>query len=279
MDHIVDNLSTRNLTSFADIEPKLLDLAEKHTLDVDSTAYAANRYTKNETSKRVYMVSKHNYTLVGHISGDCDRLRYNKEYNSKKSTTKDTRHVKKAKGNKASNAIIVQYSDSDTEVNAFTASMGTINAHGKRLREVSAYLDTLSSGSSLSNSWLFDSGTSRHMSGNIDDFVTLEPARGTITVAGQQKIPIEGQGTVRLTLVLPDGSTRFSELTNVLFSEQLKSTRLFSWPYVRNKGYEVQATGDHLYLTKLDGRYSLWATYKNGLMEIQTTNSTSTDAN
>ncbi|CAE7021535.1 hypothetical protein PTTW11_03279 [Pyrenophora teres f. teres] len=267
MDHIVDNLSTRNLTSFADIEPKLLDLAEKHTLDVDSTAYAANRYTKNETSKR------------GDSSKTQTRGNSTLSNSRKKSTTKDTRHVKKAKGNKASNAIIVQYSDSDTEVNAFTASMGTINAHGKRLREVSAYLDTLSSGSSLSNSWLFDSGTSRHMSGNIDDFVTLEPARGTITVAGQQKIPIEGQGTVRLTLVLPDGSTRFSELTNVLFSEQLKSTRLFSWPYVRNKGYEVQATGDHLYLTKLDGRYSLWATYKNGLMEIQTTNSTSTDAN
>ena len=43
MDHIVDNLSTRELTSFTAIELKLLDLAEKHSLDVDLTAYAATK--------------------------------------------------------------------------------------------------------------------------------------------------------------------------------------------------------------------------------------------
>ena len=36
MDHIVDNLSTWQITTFQDIEPKIMDLAEKHTIEVDS---------------------------------------------------------------------------------------------------------------------------------------------------------------------------------------------------------------------------------------------------
>jgi hypothetical protein len=43
IDYIVDNLSTRDLTSFAAIKPKLLNLAEKHTLNVNLSAYTATR--------------------------------------------------------------------------------------------------------------------------------------------------------------------------------------------------------------------------------------------
>jgi hypothetical protein len=40
MDHIIDNIGTRGLTTFTEIEPKMLDISEKHSLDtVDSSAY------------------------------------------------------------------------------------------------------------------------------------------------------------------------------------------------------------------------------------------------
>jgi hypothetical protein len=41
---IINNLSTRNLTAFKDIEPKILDIANRHSLDsTNSTAYAARQ--------------------------------------------------------------------------------------------------------------------------------------------------------------------------------------------------------------------------------------------
>lgn len=33
IDNVIDNLSTRDVTAFQDIEPKILNISEKHTLD------------------------------------------------------------------------------------------------------------------------------------------------------------------------------------------------------------------------------------------------------
>ena len=44
IDNIIDNLSTRNITAFQNIKPKILDISEKYSLDnVDSTAYTARQ--------------------------------------------------------------------------------------------------------------------------------------------------------------------------------------------------------------------------------------------
>jgi hypothetical protein len=44
MDTIINNLSTRNLTAFKEIEPKILDIANQHSLNsTNSTAYAARQ--------------------------------------------------------------------------------------------------------------------------------------------------------------------------------------------------------------------------------------------
>ena len=46
MDYIIDNLSTREISKFTEIEPKMLNITEKHSLDqVQSNAYytATNR--------------------------------------------------------------------------------------------------------------------------------------------------------------------------------------------------------------------------------------------
>lgn len=87
--------------------------------------------------------------------------------------------------------------------------------------------------------------------------------------AGNLRIPIDGVGTVRLRCLLPDGSTKITELTNVLYSSELRSTRLFSWPYIRNNGFSVKAKDDHLFLTDAKGDKILWAKFVKGIMEIQ----------
>jgi hypothetical protein len=84
------------------------------------------------------------------------------------------------------------------------------------------------------------------MSGSLDDFVSIQPGRGSIEVAGGIKLPIQGVGTIRLRCKLPNGSTQPSELTKVLYSEELRGTRLFSWTYVRKQGYQLTAIADDL---------------------------------
>ena len=296
MDHIIDNLSTRNVTTFTQIEPKMLDISEKHTIDtVDSNAYytntrkppKGNSKPKDPTSssksddkeKECTWCRKHNLKFIGHVYTNCNRLKEQRDKDKKGTSSK------KQKGNdkKVTSNYVSLDSDSedDSTVNAFcaggTSSRSSINTNGKRAREVSAYASSLSTPSS--SVWVFDTGASRHMSGVPDDFVNISPCQGEINIAGGLKIPIEGIGTVRLRSRLPNGSIQISEMTNVLHSRELRDTRLFSWPYVRKKGWSIQGKGDNIYLLRADGTEALWAKYVGGCMEIQLESSPSISAN
>ena len=66
------------------------------------------------------------------------------------------------------------------------------------------------------------------MSGYINDFMTLLPGKGMITIIGGIQLPIQGVRTIRLRYHLPDDSNQIAELTNALYSSELYSTRLFS---------------------------------------------------
>jgi hypothetical protein len=77
------------------------------------------------------------------------------------------------------------------------------------------------------------------MSGCVDDFSSLSPKRGIITIAGGLKLPIEGVGLVWLRCRILDDSTTLVELMNTLYSSELYDTRLFSWPHIRNRGSEL----------------------------------------
>jgi len=82
------------------------------------------------------------------------------------------------------------------------------------------------------------------MSGCINDFTSITLSTRSINIAGRGKLAIEGSGTVKLRARLPDRSTKEHILTNVLYSRQLNSTRLFSWTYISRKGYKLLATGN-----------------------------------
>ena len=266
MDNLIDNLATRGITTFVDIEPKILDIAEKHSLDtVDSSAYyTTTRKLKNTNTttpnNECTWCKKHDMTFIGHVYTNCRKLKKYQEEN-KKEDNPQTASKKKQKGDNMANAVALDSDNESATVNAFN----TVVENGKRIREESAYT---TSPLPLTSGWILDSGASRHMSGSIDDFSSVQPRSGTITVAGDLRLPIEGVGTVRLRCRLPDGSTVISELTNVLYSRELKSTKLFSWPYVRHKGYTMEGKGDDMYLLGTNG-HTVWARYLRGAMQIQ----------
>ena len=264
MSHVIENISTRGLTTFTEIEPIMLDISEKHSIDaVDSSAHYTStrkpqskgpnigksynkRYSSPSNQTRdqndeCNWCKKNDMTFIGHHYSNCRKL---KAHNEQRKASRNANQIlpknRKSKGNqqRANEAIIIE-SDDDTAsiANAYTAIASTnesiapprMNPDEKRSREdddVQAY--AVGSIPKTQSKWIFDSGASRHMSGNADDFHELKPKRGTIHVAGGLQIPVEGIGTVYFRAKLPNGSTKETKLTNVLYSRHLRSTRLFS---------------------------------------------------
>jgi hypothetical protein len=107
------------------------------------------------------------------------------------------------------------------------------------------------------------------MTGCADDFMSLSPKQGTITVAGGIKLHIHGVGTVRLRCILPDGSTRVVELTNTLYNTKLFITHLFSWSYIRHRGLEFYDRNNDVYLSR-NSTPVLWAKPINEVVQTQT---------
>ena len=299
MDHIIESFAARDVVTFIAIQPKILDIAEKHYLDtVDSSGAfytMVRRPAKGKQPKRGSKLGtnsdkectwcrKHNLSFTGHIFTDCRRLKQH-QADRGKSQPKYTANEKRQ--NQANTVTINGDSDDLIVANACTAkrqqtsngdqimaridpALATTSDFGVATATVSAFKTNASAGDSISSAWLFDSGASRHMSGQVDDFCELSPRRGIITIAGGMEIPIDGIGRVRLQCKLPNGTTKLTEMTGVLYSKQLRSTRLFSWPYVRDKGFTIYGKGNDLYLLNTDDSYAIWSKFVNGAMEIQT---------
>ncbi|KAF2676307.1 hypothetical protein K458DRAFT_262437, partial [Lentithecium fluviatile CBS 122367] len=307
INNVINNLSIRSVTAFKDIEPKILNISEKHSLDVaDSAAYAANMRSASHQPpggqrQECTWCRKHQLTFIGHVYTNCNELRKHKEQQQQKkpqggSTSARNRNTgggKRHKDNSVETESAAADSDSGNEVVGFTTvvdltsppptpspprrdgqrpSTSRINKNGKRIRDdndVSAFV-AIQPSALDAPVWLFDTGASRHMSGCVDDFVSLSPkTEGTITVAGGIKLPIQGVGTIRIRCRLPNDSTTIAELTNVLYSSELYNTRLFSWSYVREHGYKLHAAREDLYLSR-NGKYALWAKHVKGVIQIQT---------
>ncbi|KAF1944302.1 hypothetical protein EJ02DRAFT_341305 [Clathrospora elynae] len=283
MDTIIDNLSTRNLTAFKDIKPKILDVAERHSLDsTDSTAYAARQAAacSNQgpqsitTPQECTWCRKHNHTFIGHVYTNCNELKRHKELQGKdkdeskskgKNKTQPQHYTRNNSGkqHKGNSADMGGYSDDSndevvTGVHAFSAAAPTAIdlTDVQPSQEVNAHAAIPQPLANNSPVWLFDTGASQHMSSCSDDFTSLAPAKGFIRVAGGIKLPIQGIGLVRLRCQLPDGSTTVGELTKNLYSSKLYNTRLFSWTSVRQQ-YNLLGKGNNIYLLTKHGQPAL----------------------
>lgn len=268
MDHVVDNLSTQNLTAYRDIEPKMLDIATRAQIE-DSAAYYTSTAKKldrkgkskapDKDKKECAWCRSRGFNCVGHFYTECKKLaEHQKQQDSKRGEIK--------RQSQANQAVVSNHSESDEEEEDVTA-FAAHDSMDPSPAPVNAYAATIPD-ASISPAWIFDSGASKHMSGQHEDFINLQPRSGTITVAGGAKLPVEGVGSVELTLMLPDHSTKKSILSDVIYSSHLGKTKLFSWTTVRNN-YKIQGKGNDIMLMK-DNSPVLWAKYGHGNFEIQT---------
>jgi Reverse transcriptase (RNA-dependent DNA polymerase)/gag-polypeptide of LTR copia-type len=269
MHTVIENLSTRSLFKFDQIQESLRDMAElKEHESSSATAYWTRTAGKGASTKKddsaamlqaneCSWCKKRGNVFHGHIYVNCNKLAQ-----WKKENPLPPGKGKKSKGNDGTaNAVDTDvYSTSPPSADAFLATdtdevNTVVNANGKRFSSVS---------------WCFDTGASRHMTGVSDDFDKLYPAEGTLTLANGGTIPVKGQGNVTISCRFPDGTVRPQTLTNVLYSPGLGQRRLFSWTYVSSKPLLLRAEQDDLFLVDTTGKHALWARRHGPLLEIQT---------
>jgi len=99
MENIIKNLPTRSLSTIQDIEPKILEILEKHSLDTvgSSIAYAAsaNRRPRRPAAATVASTGecswcrKRSLTFIGHVYTNCNELKKHKEQQKKVASITD----------------------------------------------------------------------------------------------------------------------------------------------------------------------------------------------
>lgn len=84
-------------------------------------------------------------------------------------------------------------------------------------------------------------------------------------LSSNEKMSIEGKGTVVLRGVLSDGSISVFKINNVLYLPKL-SLPLFSWEKARSKGYKLEDNG---FKMKVNKNSKTWLeAYCDGLLPI-----------
>ena len=136
MDNLVDNLATKELTSFEDVQSRLLDLTGSTTdIPKDNTAYKSTELGVKECS---WCKSK-KMKYQGHLYTDCQKL---KKHRDKKNQRR------KLKLNEIAGAAAHESEFSD---HALVSNSSTVT----------------------STKWIFDTGASAHMTGCESDFEIL----------------------------------------------------------------------------------------------------------
>ncbi|KAI1005121.1 hypothetical protein K3495_g3097 [Podosphaera aphanis] len=207
MNNTIDNLVTKNLIKYQDIQPKLLDLsADRNVTESENKAYLSSNQEPIECSW--CKVKKFNYK--GHTYNNCFKLKKHKgqqkEANKRKNATKNE------------NAQRFSVSDDELSDRALMAN----------------------SSSTSQKEWILDTGATAHMTGCVDDLESLTLVQNTnVKIADNGYTPVTGKGTIRLRALTSDGRLRPISLQNVLLVPSFGQTRLFSWEQVRKMGYEL----------------------------------------
>jgi len=207
--NIVDNLSTKDDFTFAEVKQRLLDLDHDQPGTRSQQALATTNYRKpkrsfkpvpvrssNEKLKDCTWCSKHHPGRSrGHTWNECFKLKAHNE----------------RKGNKLGGGE-----------EAHTVS----EPHGKVSR----------------SSFYFDTCATSHMCPDPERFEHLAICSGLVKSSSTDQMKITGKGSVVLRCTLRDGTVSCFRLTDVLLVPQLE-TPLVSWPKLQNKGYQMIGEG------------------------------------
>lgn len=234
MDNLVDNLATKELTSFEDVQSRLLDLTGSTTnYSIDNTAYKSTEKDEKECS---WCKSK-KMKYQGHLYTSCQKLKKHQEKKNQRRIPKPTEIAGAA-------AHESEFSD-----HALISNSSTVT----------------------STKWIFDTGASTHMTGCESDFESLTQVQGqSVKIANNTYVPITGKGTVRLNLLTSTGEVLNTVLHDVMLVPSFQTTRLYSWDKAREQGYKLRGEKDNIFLIDSFGHEVLWAKSGNKAYYIQT---------
>ena len=102
------------------------------------------------------------------------------------------------------------------------------------------------------------------MTDSIAHFTFYRAIHGTVTVGGNISLPKLGISLIQLQCLLPDDSTSHVRLYDILHIPQLGHS-LFSWNAVRNRGFTMEATYNHIYLYNTKNEIVLHVVFKGNL--------------
>ncbi|KAK4081277.1 uncharacterized protein Triagg1_2809 [Trichoderma aggressivum f. europaeum] len=288
MDNVVDNLSTRGVNKFVDIEPKMFDIAYRRQQPMDEKAL----YTKT-AGKRTNPRSatnndectwcrKHNLAFVGHVYTNCHKLAdFKKQKDKNKNKTNVPNKSKKGKHN-ACQATTSDSGDDDDEtsdtdeVQAFVATYAASSPSHTASVVPETRSTTLGTRSATLESQhivdLTDDDAIHAFAVNVTPnlFLSLQRLHGSLIPVP----PDTCQAIRRVSLTYDRAKELYPSLaapncqSKGLDPRYLTNTRLFSWSHVRHR-FRLTGHADNITVYTNGGKCAMWAKFHDGGFKIQ----------
>ena len=180
----------------------------------------------------------------GHIEAKCRKKFRDKKSKNRTSTQRTPRdisqitcHICKQKGHYANNCPKRGKDKESGNVATEFAAMAV--SHFDKLQAFSAIFSNLESHHDINN-WLIDSGASKHMTPNLNDFDcdSLEPTGKIVTIADGTELQCHRFGKVTLRMHSDFGQEFYAKLQDVLYVPGL-ARRLFSVPAFTKQKHSI----------------------------------------
>lgn len=243
--NVVDNLSTKDQLTFAEVKQRLLDLDhdQKDSSSASQTALTTSQPRRSNNKKKSSSSSnpsnktkectwcaKHSPgSQLGHTWNQCFKL---KKYNEEQKE----------------------------------------NGKGKRKDKETALIANEDNDKVRSKSFYFDTGATSHMCPFPERFESLTVCTGAVKSSSKDFMAIKGKGTVMMDCVLSDGTISSFKVSNVLFVPELERP-LLSWRKIMEKGYSMVGKGDFISIVK-ENKVLFEASFDGSLFKVSEINDT-----
>lgn len=257
--HEIDNLLTKDNVTFLEAKQKLLSLASTQK---DGSAEAFHMSDKQSRSAAFCTYCNKHYpgTAQGHWWHQCAQLKKDRENGKQGNSEKDkrqpntkskkTKQSSKSSQNKKPRKDDSAHHCSDTDCSDSDSEEANYTSH--KVRNLSP--------------WLFDTGTTTHMTPDRQYFSTFQKRTGYVRMGNHAKIRYDGKGDVVLSCVLPDGTVQQNTLREVLWVPSLRKS-LLSWTRLKKLGFTMEDKGQ-LYV-RWNDEIVLWAKDYGNLQIVQ----------
>jgi len=245
MTNVIDNISTKGDISYAEAKQRLIGLPSNQKIIQDSTfvAYRKRKVLNNNTPNN-NTPNNNNQTKtpvsIGKLAQICCTWCKKHGHPFEGHMWYHCSRLKEEQKKKAQSAHV---SAESTEACITDVALTAVSTP-------------------IHSAWIFDTGSSSHMTSDLDKFETIIANHGTVKVGGGVILVHEGKGTCLVHPLLPDGTTTTVRLVNVLYVPTLGHS-LLSWNVLRSR-FTCEMGGKDV-LVKLNGSVVLHGEFAGNL--------------